>query len=128
LGQNGESVKNIAVDKRPIFKGILKSLAALFFFSTLCMNEVSSKFCFGIFVKMVERSGEASEKDMGLVAKVKKEHFWQRELDQIQHIIICIVIYVHVTEPFMPNVTFPPCFTRVLKSYHTGLSSVVVTL
>jgi len=105
------------------------------------MNEVSSKFCFGIFVKMVERSGEAPEKELGgsnvlpklkedieLVAKMEKEHFWQRELDQIQHIIICIVIYVHVTEPFMPNVTFPPCFTRVLKSYHTGLSSVVVTL
>ena len=75
--------------------GILKSLAALFLFNIIVsvfnfiyMYEVSSKFCFGIFVKMVERSGEASGKelggsnvlpklneDMGLVAKVEKEHF-----------------------------------------------------
>ena len=75
--------------------GILKSLAALFLFNIIVsvfnfiyMYEVSSKFCFGIFVKMVQRSGEASGKelggsnvlpklkeDMGLVAKVEKEHF-----------------------------------------------------
>ena len=60
----------------------------MYLFSILYMYEVSSKFCFGIFVKMVERSGEASGKelggsnvlpklkeDMGLVAKVEKEHF-----------------------------------------------------
>jgi len=46
----------------------------------------------------------------------------------MQHIISCIVINVHVTESLLPNVTFPPCVTRVLKSYHTGLSSVVATL